>query len=144
LYYTVAKQFVNEHAKKQDGTPFELKMEDPQDLPRAYTNKQAESMKSLSDDIYGYYSSEKKSLIMSTALGSMWLQFKTFWSGKKNQYLGSQGVKLKGHWEHYKENDIKYYYRVDKNGKILYNEPPIPDKKPNETYAGEIANTPDK
>nr|DAM35329.1 MAG TPA: hypothetical protein [Bacteriophage sp.] len=32
-----------------------------------------ESFKSLSDDIYGYYSHEKKSMIMSTALGSLWL-----------------------------------------------------------------------
>lgn len=53
-------------------------------LPRAYTNKEAESMKSLGDDIYGYYSHEKKSMIMSTMIGSMWLQFKTYWSGKKN------------------------------------------------------------
>lgn len=56
-------------------------------------------MKSLGDDIYGYYSHEKKSLIMSTTLGSMWLQFKTYWSGKKNQYLQSGGVRLRGSWE---------------------------------------------
>ena len=67
-------------------------------------------MKSLSDDIYGYYTHEKKSLIMSTALGSLWLQFKTFWSGKKNQYLGSAGIKLKGDWKHYTENGKDYYY----------------------------------
>lgn len=36
---------------------------------------------------------------MSTTLGSMWLQFKTYWSGKKNQYLQSGGVRLRGSWE---------------------------------------------
>nr|DAD59185.1 MAG TPA: hypothetical protein [Bacteriophage sp.]DAR22949.1 MAG TPA: hypothetical protein [Caudoviricetes sp.] len=85
-------------------------MKNPLPLPRAYTNKQAESMKSLGDDIYGYYSHEKKSLIMSTTIGSLWLQFKTYWSGKKNQYLQSGGVRLRGNWEQYEENGEKYYY----------------------------------
>ena len=71
-------------------------MNDPMPLPRAYTNKEAESMKSLGDDIYGYYSHEKKSMIMAGMIGSMWLQFKTYWSGKKNQYLAPGGVRLRG------------------------------------------------
>ena len=125
LYYTVASQFVKEHAMGIDGkTPFVLNMDNPEPLPRAYTNKEAESMKSLGDNIYGYYSHEKKSLIMSTALGSMWLQFKTYWSGKKNQYLQAGGVKLQGKWVHYKENGQYYYYQVDDNGNILYDKPP--------------------
>lgn len=124
LYYTLAKQFVIEHAKDRNGNEFVLDMSNPKPLPRAYTNKQAESMKSLGDDIYGYYSHEKKSLIMSTMLGSMWLQFKTYWSGKKNQYLQSGGVRLRGQWEQIEENGKKYYYQVDQNGNILYDEPP--------------------
>jgi len=32
-------------------------------LPKAYTVRQSESMKALGDKTYGYYSSEKKSLI---------------------------------------------------------------------------------
>lgn len=67
-----------------NGSEFKLNMKNPMDLPRAYTSREAESMKSLGDDIYGYYSHEKKSLVMSTCLGAMWLQFKTYWSGKKN------------------------------------------------------------
>lgn len=124
LYYAVAQQFVNEHTKNADGTMFELNMNHPMALPRAYTNKQAESMKSLGDNIYGYYSHEKKSLIMSTALGSLWLQFKTYWSGKKDQYLQAGGVKLQGDWKHYEENGQKYYYQVDADGNVLYDEPP--------------------
>lgn len=124
LYYAVAQQFVNEHTKNADGTMFELNMNNPMPLPRAYTNKQAEAMKSLGDDIYGYYSHEKKSMVMSTALGSLWLQFKTYWSGKKNQYLGAGGVKLRGDWKHYEENGQKYYYQVDADGNILYDKPP--------------------
>jgi len=37
LYYAIAKQFVNEHAKNADGTNFELNMDNPMALPSAYT-----------------------------------------------------------------------------------------------------------
>ena len=134
LYYSIARQFVNEHAKvwdsnKKEFIDFKLNLSEPMPLPRAYTNKQAESMKSLGDNIYGYYSHEKKSLIMSTTLGSLWLQFKTYWSGKKNQYLQAGGVKLQGNWEHYEENGEKYYYQIDKDGNTLFNEPPLTEKQ---------------
>lgn len=130
MYYTIAQQFVNEHTKVLDPktgelVEFKLNMNTPMDLPRAYTNKQAESMKSLGDDIYGYYSHEKKSLIMSTTLGSLWLQFKTYWSGKKNQYLQPGGVRLRGNWEQYEEDGNKYYYQVDSQGNTLFNEAPL-------------------
>lgn len=144
LYYTVAQQFVAEHAKNSDGSIFELNMNNPKPLPRAYTNKQAESMKSLGDNIYGYYSHEKKSLIMSTCIGSLWLQFRTYWSGKKNQYLAPGGVKLQGDWLPYEENGVKYYYQTNENGVVLYNEPPIPDKPPTPDYNGPLADTADK
>lgn len=138
LYYAMAQQFVNEHAmienEKGEMVPFILDINNPMPLPRAYTNKQAESMKSLGDDIYGYYSHEKKSMIMSTAIGSMWLQFKTYWSGKKNQYLQKGGVRLRGNWEQYQEKDkdgniVKYYYQTDSSGKINYDKKPLTEKE---------------
>lgn len=129
LYYTIAGQFVSEGARDLNGNLFKLDMTNPQPLPRAFTNKQAESMKSLSDDIYGYYSEEKKSLVMATAFGGMWLQFKTYWSGKKNQYFQSGGVRLRGSWEHYEENGEKYYYQVDGSGNTLFNKPPMKESE---------------
>ncbi len=129
LYYAIAKQFVNEGVRYSDGTLFELNMTHPKPLPRAYTNQQAESIKSLSDDIYGYYSHEKKSLIMATSIGSLWLQFKTYWSGKKNQYLAHGGVKLRGKWDHVVQNNEKYYYQIDEQGNILYNEKPLSESE---------------
>lgn len=132
LYYAMAKQFELEHATIEDENgnivDFKVNMIKPMPLPRAYTNKQAESMKSLADDIYGYYSHEKKSMVMSTALGSMWLQFKTYWSGKKNQYLQSGGVRLRGRWEQRTEKDaqgkeVKLYYQVDAQNNIRYDLP---------------------
>ena len=137
LYYAIAKQFVDEGAKNADGSLFELNMDDPMDLPRAYTTKQAEGYKSLADDMYGYYTEENKSLIQATALGSMWLQFKTYWSGKKNQYLQSGGIRMRGTWENYTEVEkdengnkvmnpdgtpklIEYYYDIKENGEVDY------------------------
>jgi hypothetical protein len=95
LFIATAKQFMRENAKNVDGTLYKMDLNNPS-LPRAYTNQQAEAYKALSDNIYGFYSSEKKSLMHSTILGSMWLQMRTYFSGKKNQYIGHGGVKLQG------------------------------------------------
>lgn len=123
LYYAMAKQFELEGTINENGEKFQVDMSNPE-LPRAYTTKEIESMKALGDEIYGYYSHEKKSLIMSTMAGGMWLQFKTYWSSKKNQYLGTKGVKLQGSFEHYKENNEYYYYQVNQKGEPLYDEAP--------------------
>lgn len=123
LYYSVAKQLVSENTKNPDGTLF--KIGDP--LPKAYTTQQSEGYKSLSDMIYGYYSHEKKSMIHSFGLGAMFMQFRTYWSGKKNQYLAPGGVKMMGKMVQYEEtkkdengNDVivKYYHKLDENGNV--------------------------
>lgn len=120
LYYAVARQFVNEGARNADGSLFRLDMSHPMALPRAYTVLEAEGMKSLADDLYGYYSHEKKSLISATVWGGLWFQFRTYWSGKKNQYLQPGGVRLRGHWEQASDKDGLLYYQVDKDGNILW------------------------
>lgn len=149
LFYTMARQFEAEHASDASGSPYRFNLNNP-DLPRAYTNQQMESMKNLADNIYGYYSHEKKSLIQATCLGSMWLQFKTYWSGKKNQYLQSGGIKLQGKYvpkvETYTKEDgtkekIHWYYQVTPDGNVRQDLPPIPDKKINSNYNGPIAET---
>ena len=84
-----------------DGTEFKI----GDALPRAYTNKEASSMKAIADNIYGYYNNETKSMMGSMLLGSLFTQMKNYWSAKKNQYLAPGGVKLIGHWEDYKEKD---------------------------------------
>lgn len=122
LYETVAQQFIEEQTKNPDGSLFEY----GQPLPYVYTNKEAESMKSLCDTVYGYYSHEKKSMVHATFVGALFMQMRTYWSGKKNQYLGSSGVKLQGHWEQLKDdagNDL--FYQTDADGNILRDEPPV-------------------
>ena len=119
LYYEMCQQFVNEHTKNSDGTDFNYVIGEKVALPKAYTNLQAESYKSLSDDIYGYYSHEKKAMLHATWIGSMFMQFKTFWTGKKNQYFGSGGFKLRGSFQQLTDPDGNLlYYKVDENGKI--------------------------
>lgn len=115
LYYAIAEQLEKEHALNADGTYFKF----GQDLPKAYTNQQMESYKALSDDIYGYYTHEKKAMIHAHTLGSLWMQMRTFWSGKKNQYLGASGVKLKGKYVHKKDADGNLLYYKEENGKMI-------------------------
>ena len=102
LYRTVAEQFLAENAKyEKDGeliTFNKVDLDKPLPLPRAYTVKEAESIKSLADLVYGYYSHEKKSLIQSTTAGALFMQMNTFWSSKKNQYMAPGGIRMVGKW----------------------------------------------
>lgn len=122
LYHTIAEQFVAEGVQNPDGTQFQI----GQPLPYAWTNQEGESIKSLCDLIYGYYSHEKKSLIHATFLGSLYMQMRTYWSGKKNQYLGAGGVKIQGKWEQAIDNETKkpLYYQLKEDGTIDYDAPP--------------------
>lgn len=116
LYYAMAQQLVKEHTKNDNGSLFQI----GQPLPKAYTTEQSENYKSLSDMIYGYYSHEKKSMIHSTGLGALFMQFHTYWSGKKNQYLAPGGIKTMGKMEQYEENGQKYWYKLDEHGNVTY------------------------
>lgn len=113
LYRTVAEQFLAENAKyEKDGelvTFDKVDLSKPLPLPRAYTVQEAESIKSLADLVYGYYSHEKKSLIQSTTAGALFMQMNTFWSSKKNQYMAPGGIRMVGKWVQYEENGVKYY-----------------------------------
>lgn len=121
LYYAIAEQLIREKARNANGTEFKLSGDpnNPTPLPKAYTNQQVESFKSLSDDIYGYYSHEKKAMIHATTLGALWIQMRTFWSGKKNQYLGAPGITLKGHYVQQKNKDGDLLYLVEEEGKLI-------------------------
>jgi hypothetical protein len=76
-----------------------LDLNNPAPLPLPYTNQEMESIKSICDLVYGYYTHEKKSMVHNLMLGSLFMQMRTYWSGKKNQYLAPGGVKLLGEWK---------------------------------------------
>lgn len=88
-------------------------------LPKPYTSQQSEAYKNVGDDTYGYYSSDKKALIHLRWAGNMFMQFKTYFSGKKNQYFMTGGVRMRGTHKHAKDDEGNYLYEVmvDENGK---------------------------
>lgn len=125
LYIAMAKEFVETGFKNPDGSDFVLDLNKKYALPRAYTNRQAESMKELADKIYGYYSHEKRSLIQSNTIGAMFFQMFTYASSKKNQYISGRLYNQEGEYEHYYDTYIdeegkeqkNYWYQIlDENG----------------------------
>ena len=131
-YLVAAKQFQEEGVLNEDGTEFRI----GDALPRAYTNKEASSMKAIADNIYGYYNNETKSMMGSMLLGGLFTQMKTYWSAKKNQYLAPGGVKLIGHFEDYKEKDQngeekQMYYQKTQTGEIDITAPMVFEGDPN-------------
>ena len=117
-YIAIARQLVAEGATNEDGTLFELNLDKPNALPKAYTNRQSESMKALSDRIYGYYAHEKKSMISSTWLGSLAMQMNTYWSAKKNQYAQTRSYTQEGYFEDYVEDGVAWYWKIAEDGQL--------------------------
>ena len=127
MYYTVAQQLIREGVRHKDGTLF--KMGD--DLPKAYSNQESESMKAIGDNMYGYYDSTKKSMFQGIFMGSLLMQMQTYWSAKKNQYLGKGGHKVQGEWRIAKDpegNDL--YYSKNESGEIDINGPLVTKDDP--------------
>lgn len=85
--------FRSEGYKREDGTPLQF----GDALPSAYTVTEANSLKSFSNQLYGYYSHETKWLLNSYFLGATFTQFKTYWSSLKNRYLLKPDTYSQGH-----------------------------------------------
>ena len=124
MYITLARQLVQEGAEYPDKTLFELDLNNPKPLPKAYSNRDSESFKAVSDRIYGYYAHEKKSMIHSYHVGSLFMQMNTFWSAKKNQYAQIRSYTQEGKWVDYTEtdadgNEIKFCWAQDENGELI-------------------------
>ena len=119
-YITVARQFIAEGTKNEDGTLFTLNISKPIPLPRAYTTREAESRKDVADSLYGYYDHTKKALFFGTYLGSLLGQMRTYWSAKKNQYFASKGSnQIKGRWVQAKnENGEPLFWNINENGEL--------------------------
>ena len=81
LYLSMLEKFTAEGYRKADGS--ELKEGD--DLPQAYTQTEANTIKNFGDLLYGHYDEESKSLFCDTFLGSFIMQYKTFLTSKLEQ-----------------------------------------------------------
>lgn len=85
------------------------KIDEVKDLiPRAYTDKQRQSIKVFADTAYGFYDSEVKSLITNTAIGSIFGQFLTFLPAKIKFYFGKEQMSKYG--------DFRQKTGIDENG----------------------------
>lgn len=88
LYEKMIEQFNTEGYRNKDGLM--LKIGD--DLPMAYTQTEAASIKNFSDLMYGHYDEESKSLFCDTFIGTFFMQYKTFLTSKFEQWAISQGI----------------------------------------------------
>lgn len=84
-------------------------------IPKAYTNKERESIKSFTDLSYGHYDKERNAPAKHTVLGILFGQYMTFWPSKVKYYLGKPGEPTKrGRYNHKHEiiDGEKVYYYV--------------------------------
>lgn len=88
LYETMIEEFNKAGYTKEDGTP--LKIGD--DLPRAYTPKEAQGIKNYADLLYGHYDESSRALLNDMFLGSFILQYKTYITAKFEQWMMPQGI----------------------------------------------------
>lgn len=118
-YTAMAKQLVVEGARilhgPDAGKRFKYVEGQIIPLPKAYTNQQSEAYKNIADDIYGYYSHEKKAMVHALFLGKLFMQFKTYFSGKKNQYFMPGGVRMRGSYQQAVTDDGKKIYTYQRD-----------------------------
>jgi hypothetical protein len=112
-------EFIQEGVKNKDGKL--LKYGD--DLPQAYTTRLRNSIKELADTMYGCYDHELKMKAEHTFLGTIFLQFKTYWSGSMRRYFALPGTKTaKGKYVHAKDDQGNLLYRkpiFSEDGKVI-------------------------
>lgn len=126
LYDAIARQMLQEGTRYTSNTKvtvggqamvkkansfFEYNGTDIVPLPKAYPSRQTDGYKNIADDIYGYYTHENKAMIHLSILGKMYMQFKTFFSGKANQYLAPGKVRMRGTFEQMKDQDGNLIYQ---------------------------------
>ncbi len=82
-YLRLVEQLNIEGVTNQYGEP----LKEGDDLIRAYSSIERDSLKSFANMMFGYYDHEDKALVNNIFFGSLWLQFRTFFSATKNKYF---------------------------------------------------------
>lgn len=90
LYRAMLNDFIKDGYKKEDGTQLNL-FDENLYLPRAYTNREVLALKEVSDQAYGYYDHEAKSLNDQKFFGLVFKQFMAFWTSKTQLWLRAPG-----------------------------------------------------
>lgn len=84
-------------------------------LPAAYTYRHRESFKNALDKAHGYYDHETKAMINNTILGSVFFQFKTFLTAKKDQYFQKGDTYGQGNFVQMKDYDGNLLFLDESN-----------------------------
>ena len=112
LYTTMLEQFNREGNNLKDGDP----------LPKAYTAREAASVKSFADMCFGHYDKNTQMLAKHMFLGSFFLQFRTFISAKLEQWILKPGVYDQGSFKVIKDENGNEFVRkitFDSNGQPI-------------------------
>lgn len=121
LYNTMMETFFEENLKVYDtdgnSRPLSTKKNSKgvyeENLPQAYTTKEAEAIRQESNSVFGYMDHDTKSLYLKKGLSIFLFQFQTFLSAKKNQYFLKRGDYNQGHWVHVTDDaGNKLYWEV--------------------------------
>lgn len=108
LYNIMMQEFIANGVTNEKGELVKI----GDDLPAAYTTRQKNNLKELSDTMYGCYDHEAKMQFEHNILGLMWFQFKTYWSGTMRRWFSqTNAMTSKGHFEQAKDADGKLQYR---------------------------------
>ena len=99
LYQSIKSQMIKEGALVTDWKTGNVRpMTDQDDLPKAYTNLEANKMIQESNSMFGYMDNTNKSLFFRKGVGIIIGQFQAYLSAKKNQYFLSPGPYKTGKW----------------------------------------------
>lgn len=89
LYRVLVEQFQKEGFTKPNG---EILSTEELYLPRAYTVKQKQALKEISDMAYGFYDHEARSLNDHKFFGLVFKQFMAFWTAKTTLWFRGPGA----------------------------------------------------
>lgn len=85
---------------------------------QAYSGRERNSFKTLTDTAYGYYDKDSQSLLHNTAFGMIFMQFMQFWPGKMHMWFGKP---TKNNLDPNESPMTRFVQktRKDKDGKII-------------------------
>lgn len=114
LYNTLLEQFNREGWNLKEGD----------DLPRAYTIQEGNSIKSFAEMCFGHYDKNTQMLCKFMMIGSFILQFRTFLSAKLEQWILKPGTYNQGSYQLQSDKNGNRYVRI-----YTFNEDGIPSVK---------------
>lgn len=119
LYEKMIFDFNQAGFTNENGKPLQI----GDDLPQAYTNIEAQSIKNYADLLYGHYDDSSRALINDTFLGSFFLQYKTYITSKFEQWIMPEGTYntelLKQQFDPITGEELYQVISEDEEGKIV-------------------------